>query len=114
MFLGVSSPFPLLTPRYPLPYIQSASRRSPTAWPKHRGRKWPLLPVRRRRVPPPTQTRELTGLRQSDVAGRLRKPQPFVSRYEAGQRRLDLVELEEICRILGIKLSEFVKMFEEK
>ncbi|MHC1713650.1 MAG: helix-turn-helix domain-containing protein [Solidesulfovibrio sp.] len=60
------------------------------------------------------ETRESTGLRQSDVAEMLRKPQPFVSRYEAGQRRIDLVELEEICRILGIKLSEFVKMFEEK
>ncbi|WP_052360337.1 helix-turn-helix domain-containing protein [Solidesulfovibrio alcoholivorans] len=59
------------------------------------------------------ETREAAGLRQADVAEKLRKPQPFVSRYEAGQRRLDLVELEEVCRVLGVRLSEFVKKFEK-
>lgn len=59
------------------------------------------------------ETREAAGLRQADVAEKLRKPQPFVSRYEAGQRRLDLVELEEVCRVLGVRLREFVKKFEK-
>lgn len=59
------------------------------------------------------ETREAAGLRQADVAEKLRKPQPFVSRYEAGQRRLDLVELEEVCRVLGVRLSDFVRKFEK-
>jgi hypothetical protein len=50
---------------------------------------------------------ESTELRQSDVAEILRKPQPFVSRYERVPRRLDLVEREELCRILGISLRKF-------
>jgi transcriptional regulator with XRE-family HTH domain len=58
-------------------------------------------------------TREAAGFRQSDLAAILKKPQPFVSRYEGGQRRLDLIELEEVCRALGVKLSDFVKKFEE-
>jgi DNA-binding transcriptional regulator YiaG len=33
------------------------------------------------------------GLRQEDVARRLRKPQSFVSKCESGERRVDFVEL---------------------
>jgi transcriptional regulator with XRE-family HTH domain len=58
------------------------------------------------------EAREAAGLRQSDLAEKLGKPQPFVSRYEAGQRRLDLMELESVCRVLGIRLSDLVKRFE--
>jgi transcriptional regulator with XRE-family HTH domain len=52
------------------------------------------------------------GLRQTEVARRLGRPQSFVSKYESGQRRLDLIELEEICHALGISLLEFVARFE--
>lgn len=52
------------------------------------------------------------GLRQVDVADRLTKPQSFVSKYEAGERRLDLIELREVCAVLGIGLVEFAKRFE--
>lgn len=60
------------------------------------------------------EAREAAGLRQEEVAEKLKKPQPFVSRYETGQRRLDLIELEEICRVLGVRLSDMVKKFENK
>jgi transcriptional regulator with XRE-family HTH domain len=52
------------------------------------------------------------GLRQVDVAKRLREPQAFVSRYESGERRLDLIELREVCRALGINLNDLVREFE--
>jgi len=57
--------------------------------------------------------REEAGLRQVEIAERLGKPQSFVSKYESGQRRLDLVELEEVCRVVGTTLVGFVKRFSE-
>jgi transcriptional regulator with XRE-family HTH domain len=41
------------------------------------------------------QTREAAGLRQLDVTDASGMPQSFVSKYESGERRLDLVELVE-------------------
>jgi transcriptional regulator with XRE-family HTH domain len=56
--------------------------------------------------------REL-GLRQVDVARLLGEPQSFVSKYESGERRLDLPELEQICKAIGVALSDFVRRYEE-
>lgn len=42
------------------------------------------------------------GLTQIDVAARLRKPQSYVSKYERGERRLDIVEFFDVARALGI------------
>ncbi|HUS47321.1 MAG TPA: helix-turn-helix transcriptional regulator [Phycisphaerae bacterium] len=53
------------------------------------------------------------GLRQQDLAKLLGVPQSFVSKYESGERRLDLVEIRQICRAMGMSLSRFVRMFEE-
>jgi transcriptional regulator with XRE-family HTH domain len=58
--------------------------------------------------------RSEANLRQVDLADRLGKPQSFVSKYESGERRLDLIELREICRVLDITLSDFVKRFESE
>ena len=52
------------------------------------------------------------GFRQVDMARALGKPQAFVSYYESGARRLDLLELRQICGILGVPLIEFVQQFE--
>lgn len=54
------------------------------------------------------------GLTQAEVAEGLKLPQSFVSKYESGERRLDLVELRQICGTLGISLSEFVRRFEKE
>jgi transcriptional regulator with XRE-family HTH domain len=53
------------------------------------------------------------GLRQADLAQRLGKPQPFVSRYEKGEKLLDLPELRQVCHALGIGLVEFVQKYED-
>lgn len=53
------------------------------------------------------------GLTQTQLAKRLRVPQSFVSKYESGERRLDLIELRIICKALGIFLLSFVKAFDE-
>lgn len=52
------------------------------------------------------------GLTQAELAKRLDQPQSFVSKYESGERRLDLVELRRICGAVGISLTEFVGRFE--
>ena len=46
------------------------------------------------------------------MARALGKPQAFVSYYESGARRLDLLELRQVCGVLGVSLVEFVRKFE--
>jgi transcriptional regulator with XRE-family HTH domain len=58
------------------------------------------------------QLRQDANLRQQDLAERLNQPQSFVSKYESGERRLDLVELHEICTALGIALTTLAQRFE--
>lgn len=48
------------------------------------------------------------GLRQIDLAEKLGQPQSFVSKCESGERRLDLLELEQVCICCGITLIDFV------
>ncbi len=44
-----------------------------------------------------------------ELAAKLGRPQSYVSKYENGERRLDLLEFLEITEILGIKVAEFVR-----
>ena len=53
-------------------------------------------------------------LRQEDIARRLNEPQSFVSKYESGERSLDLIELRQICLATGVTLQELVRRFEEQ
>ncbi|QDU05724.1 Helix-turn-helix domain protein [Gimesia chilikensis] len=55
------------------------------------------------------ETRKEAGLRQDDVAERLGRPQSFVSKYESGERRLDILELYDICKAMGLTLNDFVE-----
>jgi len=59
------------------------------------------------------EARLKAGLRQVDLAKALGQPQSFISKYESGERRLDLTELDEVCRAVGIRLGAFVRRFEE-
>lgn len=52
------------------------------------------------------------GLRQTDLAKRLKVSQSMISKYEVGERRIDLLELREICAALGISMVEVVEQFE--
>ncbi len=54
-----------------------------------------------------------SGLRQLDLAEELGVPQSFVSKIESGERRIDLIELREICIALGSNLTEFINEFEK-
>lgn len=53
-------------------------------------------------------------LSQRDVAARLHRPQSFVSKYEQGLRRLDIVEFFELAPVLEIDPFEFLyRLFPE-
>jgi transcriptional regulator with XRE-family HTH domain len=53
------------------------------------------------------------GLTQADLAARVEKDQTYVSKYESGQRRLDVLEVREVCEAVGITLEEFVRRLEK-
>jgi transcriptional regulator with XRE-family HTH domain len=59
------------------------------------------------------QMRAEADLRQIDLAAKLGEPQSYVSRYESGEQRLDLIELNAICKAVGVTLTELVRRFEE-
>lgn len=48
------------------------------------------------------------GLTQAEAAERLNKPQSFVSKCEAGERRIDVIELLEYCRIYDISADRIL------
>lgn|SRR5690606_17576768 len=59
------------------------------------------------------QLRLGAGLRQIDLAQALGQPQSFVSKYESGERRLDLLELRQVCHAVGVSLLEFIERYEK-
>jgi transcriptional regulator with XRE-family HTH domain len=52
--------------------------------------------------------RKRQGLSQEKLAERLGRHQQFVSRFEIGERRLDAVELLDICRELGLSAGKML------
>lgn len=60
------------------------------------------------------QIRTEAGLRQRALAARLGKPQSFVSKYETGERRLDILELRAVCRACDVSLTEFAARLEDQ
>lgn len=54
------------------------------------------------------------GLRQTDLAEILGRPQSFVSKYERGERRLDFLELREVGAALGFSVVALVEQIEER
>lgn len=60
------------------------------------------------------QLRTARRLSQTDIARRIKKSQSVVSKYESGERRLDVIELRAVCRAIGISLSDFIAEFEKR
>jgi transcriptional regulator with XRE-family HTH domain len=54
------------------------------------------------------EAREGAGLTQQDVAKKLRRPQSYVSRVEAGQHKLGLVELVQFAHLYEHPLEYFI------
>lgn len=48
------------------------------------------------------EARKGLGLTQAALAERIGKPQQFVSRYEVGERRLDMIEFLDVSAVLKV------------
>ena len=53
------------------------------------------------------------GLTQSELASRLARDQTFVSKYESGERRLDILELREVCQAIGTDFVTFIRRLDK-
>jgi len=49
---------------------------------------------------------------QTDLALKLKRRQTYVSKYELGERRLDLLEIYDICNACGVTLIELMERIE--
>jgi transcriptional regulator with XRE-family HTH domain len=59
-------------------------------------------------------TRLQRGVRQDDLAAELGVVQNFVSNVERGVRRIDVIELRDVCLSLGTDLVSFCKALEQQ
>lgn len=50
-------------------------------------------------------------LTQAELAERLNVPQSYVSKFETGERSLDFVETNDVCKALGVTLTKFSAQF---
>lgn len=53
-----------------------------------------------------------SGMTQAQCSAALGRPQSFMSDVERGVRRLDTVQLRDLCQVLGNDLISFTKSFE--
>jgi len=47
------------------------------------------------------------------VAAALDVPQSFISKYESGERRLDVIELGHVAQVLGVSLRDVLERLGE-
>ena len=52
--------------------------------------------------------REMGGVTQAQLAELLKVNQAFVSKVETCERRLDIIELHQICKVLNISFVDFI------
>lgn len=60
------------------------------------------------------ETREEAGITQVELAERLQQTQSYISKVERGDRRLDIVQLRQVCWALGTTLPALITTFEER
>jgi len=48
------------------------------------------------------------GLKQIEVAKKLKRPQSYISRVESGGYRLDIVEIKRFAKIYGKNVNELI------
>ena len=56
------------------------------------------------------EARKTAGLTQDELARQLSRTQSYVSKYERGERRLDLIEFLELARVLKFDPHQFIDL----
>lgn len=56
--------------------------------------------------------REKAGLTQAELAAKLSRPQSYVSKYERGERRLDIIEFLDVARAIGVPPARILRQIE--
>jgi transcriptional regulator with XRE-family HTH domain len=57
------------------------------------------------------RVRKTAGLTQAELSELLDRPQSFVSKYERGERRLDVIEFGEVARALNVDPVVLIEKF---
>jgi transcriptional regulator with XRE-family HTH domain len=60
-----------------------------------------------------TEARKSAGLTQVELAARLKQHQSYVSKYESGVRRLDVVEYVQVAKAVGFDPAELIRKLAE-
>lgn len=60
------------------------------------------------------EKRMSSAIKQADLAKRLGRYQSFVSKYESGERRLDVIELRLVCKELGTTIDEILSEVDKR
>jgi transcriptional regulator with XRE-family HTH domain len=57
--------------------------------------------------------RKSANLTQAELSIKLQRPQSYVSKYERGERRLDLIEFLELAEVLKIDPVVFIQQLKD-
>ena len=60
------------------------------------------------------EAREEARLTQAEVSTKLGRPQSFVAKYEGGERRLDILELLQVCQALGTDPHKIISQIQAR
>ncbi|MEH1894860.1 MAG: helix-turn-helix transcriptional regulator [Nostoc sp.] len=55
------------------------------------------------------EARKAANLTQAELAAKLELPQSYVSKYERGERRLDVIEFLQVAQVLEIDPLAFIE-----
>lgn len=66
-------------------------------------------PAQRALITALRDARKEAGLSQQEVAKRLKRPQSFVSAYESGDRKIDVIEFLRIAKVTGFDPCELLR-----
>jgi transcriptional regulator with XRE-family HTH domain len=58
------------------------------------------------------EARQTAGLTQQEVADRLETHQSYIAKVEKGERRIDVVELVQLARAIGVSSASLTKKIE--
>jgi len=56
------------------------------------------------------KARKRASLKQAEVAAMLGKPQSYIAKIENGERRIDLIETIQLCKVVGLDPLQLMDM----